>query len=403
MRSARGSKQVGSHHARSRRRSSQAGRSSCRSRGHRLPPAHTCTRGHSQGQSGRVDRLPGGKGRVATPGWIPLPLLCQPGWDGTGPQQAGCGDSRPVFPDRAGPPAAEPPALPGGSLSCRLWGGRAHTTLSDSQCPHPPSPAPAPDGRLESPHVTQGEALLSAGCQLVSAGVLVDTARVGGTAHGQAEQAEETFWPHRSPSLAWSAAGPSEGLKEWNGLGLSALQAGWRGPACRDAGRRHPSHSPRPQSVPRNPAGQRQAPVTASQEPPLRHPHSSSQPGPNRPGGHPAGGGASCQGRGARKAPPLSPPLLQRPGRPPGSTHVAGSRRRGSRGRMHRPPRRGGRPGSRRGSGTAAHSAPQRCQVGRLGEAAGVSPGLARRRHPPSPRAPLGGRALGPSPGAHVA
>ena len=175
----------------------------------------------------------------------------------------------------------------------------------------PPTSTSSSPRWSESPHVTQGEALLSAGHQLASAGLLVDTARVGGTAPSQAEQAEETFWPHRSPSLAWSAASPSEGPKEWHGQGLSALQAGWCGPACRGAGRRHPSHSPRLQSVPRNPAGQRQVPVTTSQEPPLRHPHSSSQPGPNRPGGHPAEGGASCQGWGAPEAPPPSPPSLQ--------------------------------------------------------------------------------------------
>lgn len=131
----------------------------------------------------------------------------------------------------------------------------------------------------------------------------------------------------------------------------------------------------------------------------MRHPHSSSQPGPNRPGGHPAGGGASCQGQGAPKAPPRSLAITPvDPAGGPGSTHIAGSRRRGSRGHTRRPPRRGGRPGSRRGSGTAAHSAPQRCQVGRLGEAAGVSPGPAWRRHPPSSRGPSCGQSSGAQP-----
>lgn len=150
-------------------------------------------------------------------------------------------------------------------------------------------------------------------------------------------------------------------------------------------------HSRRPQSAPRKPAGQRQVPVAASQDPPLRHPHSCSQPDPKRPGGHPAGGGASCRAEGWVHLLPHSPrpsPVPHPRGHGaggPGSTHVAGSRCRGSRPRTHRRPRPGRRPGSRRDTGTSARSSPRRCRVGRLGRGRGVS--AAQPRSGCSPRA----------------
>lgn len=97
--------------------------------------------------------------------------------------------------------AAEPTARPGGPLSCRLCGGWAHATVTDSQCPTHLLPAPAPDGRLESPHAPWWERPPSL-CRM-PAGFCRGPgghSAVGGTAHGQAEQAEETFWPHRIPA-----------------------------------------------------------------------------------------------------------------------------------------------------------------------------------------------------------
>lgn len=96
-----------------------------------------------------------------------------------------------------------------------------------------------------------------------------------------------------------------------------------------------------------------------------------------------APGGAPCRGRGQLPGAGRGLSLPQcrawhtptlNEGRPeggptggPGSTHVAGSRCRGSQEHTHRPPRQGGRPGSRWDTGTSAHSCPQRCRVGRLG------------------------------------
>ena len=119
---------------------------------------------------------------------------------------------------------------------------------------------------------------------------------------------------------------------------------------------------------------------------------------PEPPRRAPCGVRGQLPGSGGSQSP--SPPAIT-PADPAGgrgSTHVAGSWRRGSLGRTHRPPRRGCMPGSRQGTGTAAHSAPRRCQVGRLGEAAGVSPGPAWRRHPPSSRAPSCGQSSGAQP-----
>lgn len=71
------------HHARSGHRSSRGGRRKCQSQSHRSRPVHTCTRGHSRGRSGPVDRLWGGdrmgqgRGRgpcVPQQGELPTPV-----------------------------------------------------------------------------------------------------------------------------------------------------------------------------------------------------------------------------------------------------------------------------------------------------------------------------------------
>lgn len=109
--SARGSGLAGTHRVRSGRQSSLGDRCTCRFWGHRLPPAHTCTHGHSWGQSGPVDRLPGGNGRVAVPaGPVPLPCRDEAGREGSpvpGPRGGGC-----LFPGSPRTLLGARPALP---------------------------------------------------------------------------------------------------------------------------------------------------------------------------------------------------------------------------------------------------------------------------------------------------
>lgn len=127
----------------------------------------------------------------------------------------------------------------------------------------------------------------------------VGMSQVRGTARGQEELTGGA--PQLSP--AWGQGGGQGGGRSGScppgrpGCGALPTEGGATPPSA--------SHSLRPQSGPRNPAGQWQAPVATSQEPPLRHPHSCSQPGPKRPGGHPAGGEAICQGPGGGPAPPM--------------------------------------------------------------------------------------------------
>lgn len=139
-------------------------------------------------------------------------------------------------------------------------------------------------------------------------------------------------WCHRHPQGCPSGLVPLGARPHQRGL--KGREVGSWGPSsCRLAGptpetQEAPlspaatSHSLRLQSAPRNPVGQWQAPVATSQEPPLRHPHSCSQPGPYRPGGHPAGRGAAA-GAGAGGFPSVpehSKAALVRPRHAPSST-----------------------------------------------------------------------------------
>lgn len=149
---AQGGRLAGTHRAHSGHQSSPGDRCTCRFQGHRLPPAHTCTRGHSWGQSGPVDRLPGGNGRVGVPGWTHS--LCHVGTrqDGTG---------RDGRSPRCLAPGAEAACSPAPRRLC--WGPGLPCSSRDSlgPLPRPCQPGQHPR-RVESPHMTQGEVLLSA-------------------------------------------------------------------------------------------------------------------------------------------------------------------------------------------------------------------------------------------------
>lgn len=152
--------------------------------------------------------------------------------------------------------------------------------------------------------------------------------------------------PHLSP--AWGQAQQESQEDRRSG---AVFPTGWLGgPAHGGPGSSHPlrppRHSRRLQLAPRNPAGQRQAPVAASQESPWTHSHCCSQPGPKRPGGHSAGTQAGARGQGPGLAPWHLTPT-------PGMSSPSSGQP--------------GRLGSRRDNGTSAHSSPQRGRVGRLG------------------------------------
>lgn len=223
---------------------------------------------------------------------------------------------------------------------------------------------------MERPHLAQGKAILSAACPAGLCTAPGGHSLSRGTAHGQAELAGRDALVTWNPQLS-PACGQAPGGGPKKGVVRGCPPRRLANPNHRGAGRScpcpHPGHSPRLQSVPRNPGGQWQAPVAASQEPPLRHPHSCSQPGPNRPGGHPAGEGPAARGQGAHKAPDLPRHPSRGPSGQHGHTHVAGSRHRGSQRHTRRPLRQGGRPGPRRDTDTSAHSSPQRHRAGRLG------------------------------------
>lgn len=127
-----------------------------------------------------------------------------------------------------------------------------------------------------------------------------------------------TDTPHLSPAWGQQENRGRGGGGRWSGaLPTKAQRAAT--PSLSQPPSPRPNHSPRLQSAPRNPAGQRQAPVAASQEPPWRHPHGCSQPGPNRPGGHPARTGAVAWGQELGQAHGSAQPSQGRPGGRPGA------------------------------------------------------------------------------------
>lgn len=165
--SARGSGLAGTHHVRSGRQSSLGDRCTCRFWGHRLPPAHTCTHGHSWGQSGPVDRLPGGNGRVAVPGWTRPSAMSGRGRTGGVPSAWPQGRRLPV------------PRLPADSA-----GGQARSAAMVTHWgPTPPlSAQPAPQTGGKSPHDSgEGRALSRVPAGLRTA---EHPPRMGGTEEG---------------------------------------------------------------------------------------------------------------------------------------------------------------------------------------------------------------------------
>lgn len=351
--SARGSGLAGTHHVRSGRQSSLGDRCTCRFWGHRLPPAHTCTHGHSWGQSGPVDRLPGGNGRVAVPGWTRPSAMSGRGRTGGVPSAWPQGRRLPV------------PRLPADSA-----GGQARSAAMVTHWgpTPPPSAQPAPQTGGKSPHDSgEGRALsrVPAGLRTAEHPPLM-----GGTEEGVQHTAG-------APGLRDPRLSPAQGRR----VGRPGGAGGGRLPS--------PGHSLRLQSGPRSPAGQWQAPVTGSQEPPLRHRHSCSQPGPKRPGGHPAGNGR-LPGPGF----PSTGPAITRPlpyGTAPRTAGraaltplaagavVAGSARAGARGRV----------ASLVPAGTPAFlpaALPKGAGRAGWGAGGGVSPSPGRARASPSTR-----------------
>lgn len=216
--------------------------------------------------------------------------------------------------------------------------------------------------------MTQGKVVLSAGCPLASA---QRSTHPGWAGPRRGRSTQRGTWPAGPP------AQPSPGSEG----GQTGGAGGGRLPS--------PGHSLRLQSGPRSPAGQWQAPVTGSQEPPLRHRHSCSQPGPKRPGGHPAGN-RRLPGPGS----PSTGPAITRPlphGTAPRTAGraaltplaagavVAGSARAGARGRV----------ASLVPAGTPAFlpaALPKGAGRAGWGAGGGVSPSPGRARASPSTR-----------------
>lgn len=239
---------------------------------------------------------------------LPFPLPCQSG------DRMGCGDL---------PCPCPPWHLPSTRSSA---GGQASSAGTGTPCyPHPTAPSRSrlPD-RQEVPHDSETGALLGgmpsgppSAQRCTSACWTWPGQGIGGGGGDRAGW--QGHWGHTDiPTLAQPGVRPSRRIRKLDGQGAVLPQAGWGALPTEAQGaatlslphspRPPPSHSRRLQSAPRNPAGQRQAPVAASQEPPWRHPHCCSQPGPNRPGGHPAGTGAGARGQGPGLAPLASHP-----------------------------------------------------------------------------------------------
>lgn len=150
--------------------------------------------------------------------------------------------------------------------------------------------------------MTQGEALLSAGRWLASAGLLVDTAQVRGIAHGQAEQAEDTFWPHRSPQLSLVCGQSQQGTQGVARSGAVCPAGRMAGP-CLSRCRETPQPLTEAAVGPKEPGGAAAGPGGRVTGAPVETPTQQLTARPEPPRRAPCGGRGQLPGSGGSQSP----------------------------------------------------------------------------------------------------
>ena len=157
--------------------------------------------------------------------------------------------------------------------------------------------------------MTQGESLLSAGRWLASAGLLVDTAQVRGIAHGQAEQAEDTFWPRQSPQLSLVCDQSQRGTQGVARSGAVCPAGRMAGP-CLSRCRETPQPLTEAAVGPKEPGGAAAGPGGRVTGAPVETPTEQLTAGPEAPRRAPCGARGQLPGSGGSQSPPR-PSLLR--------------------------------------------------------------------------------------------